>query len=133
MSGHRKTHTATGGYLFKTINGKTRYLHIEAAEMALGRPLPKGAEVHHVNGDPADNRSSNLVICPSHEYHMLLHMRSEALLVAGNADLRLCCVCGIYDQPSRMRTSGKRVYHANCMAFRSRMRRAKLKNTETEK
>lgn len=123
-----KTNVATGGYLFKTVGGKTRYLHIEAAERALGKPIPKGAEVHHINGNPSDNRNSNLVICQDHQYHSLLHMRTEALDVTGNPNLRLCCVCQIYDNPNRMRSSGKRVYHANCMAFRSRRRRALINN-----
>lgn len=86
---------ATGGYLFRTVGGSTKYLHVQAAEKALGKPLPPGAEVHHVNGNPADN---------------------------------LCCVCQIYDNPARMRASGNRVYHAKCMAFRSRKRRERIKN-----
>lgn len=128
MSNALTVHTATGGYLFKTVGKKTTYLHIQAAEKALGRPLPKGAEVHHVNGNPADNRNSNLVICKDHKYHSLLHMRSGALLITGNANLRMCCVCQIYDNPVRMRSSGNRVYHANCMAFRSRQRRKQIKS-----
>ena len=122
------THSATGGYLFKTVGGKTRYLHVEVVEMALGKPLSIGSEVHHMNGDPTDNKNSNLVICQDHKYHSLLHMRTEAFEVTGNANLRLCCVCQLYDNPSRMRSSGNRMYHANCMAFRSRMRRARIKS-----
>ena len=122
-----KIHSATGGYLFRTVNGKTRYIHIDIAEKALGKPLPKGAEVHHVNGDPSDNRNSNLVICQDHKYHSLLHMRTEAMMITGNPNLRMCCVCQVYDNPKYMRSSGNRVYHANCMAFRSRRRRQMLK------
>ena len=122
-----KTHVATGGYLFRTVNGKTRYLHIDAAEKALGKPLPKGAEVHHVNGNPADNRNENLVICKDHSYHSLLHMRTEALAVAGNPNFRLCCVCQLFDTPSAMRSSGDRMYHAKCMSFRAKQRRMRLK------
>jgi len=121
-------HAATGGYLFKTKGGKTKYLHVEAAEAALGKPLPPGAEVHHVNGNPSDNRNENLVICRDHEYHSLLHMRTAALEITGNANLRLCCVCQIYDDPTRMRSSGSRVYHPKCMAFRSRRRRMQMKS-----
>lgn len=126
-------HRATGGYLFRSVGKKTKYLHVEVAEAALGKPLPDGAEVHHINGDPTDNRNSNLVICQDHKYHALLHMRTEALEVTGNPNLRLCCVCQIYDKPERMRSSGKRLYHANCMAFRSRQRRKKLKEMESRK
>ena len=121
-------HKATGGYLFRTVGGATKYLHVQAAEKALGKPLPPGAEVHHINGNPADNANKNLVICQDHKYHALLHMRTEALEITGNPNLRLCCVCQIYDDPARMRASGNRVYHAKCMAFRSRKRRERIKN-----
>lgn len=45
------------------------------AARALGRALPEGAEVHHLNGDHNDNRPCNLVICQDAEYHDLLHRR----------------------------------------------------------
>lgn len=129
----RKVHVATGGYLFKTINKKTVYLHIEAAEKALGKPLPSGAEVHHINLNQADNRNANLVICKDHEYHSLLHMRTEALAVAGNPNFRICCVCQLFDAPSAMRSSGNRMYHAKCMAFRAKQRRAQIKRQGASK
>lgn len=47
------------------------------ASQALGKPLPKGACVHHVNGDPADNRPENLVICQDQDYHTLLHQNTK--------------------------------------------------------
>jgi len=66
---HRKN-----GYVMIKINGVLVYEHRVLAEKALGKPLPKGAVVHHM-GTPDDNGPFKLVICPSQEYHMLLHRR----------------------------------------------------------
>jgi len=68
------------GYRLLTINGKRVYEHIVLAEKALGRPLPKGTIVHHMNEEPADNYTPfNLVICPDQDYHLLLHRRMKEL------------------------------------------------------
>lgn len=48
---------------YERASSTKQYVHILVAEKALGRTLPKGAEVHHVNEDRADNRNTNLVIC----------------------------------------------------------------------
>lgn len=67
------------GYVRYNRSGTVHYEHRIIAEKALGRPLPKGAHVHHVNKKPWDNRPENLVLCPNYAYHKLLHMRSDKL------------------------------------------------------
>lgn len=76
--------------------------HLLVAEEALGHALPARAEVHHINGVRHDNRPSNLVICEDAAYHMLLHMRSEALSACGNAAWRKCRRCWRWSPPEDM-------------------------------
>lgn len=123
-----KVHVASGGYLFKSAKGKTRYLHIDVVERALGKPLPAKAEIHHVNGIPSDNRPENLVVCPNHEYHMLLHQRERAIAACGNADARPCKICGVHDLIENMRPHRKQFYHTTCLAKQSFERRELLRN-----
>ena len=77
--------------------------HILIAEKALGKPLPPGAEVHHVDENKANNRNDNLVICPNHAYHQLLHLRMRALCESGNPNYRRCHICKAWDNPDNMR------------------------------
>lgn len=57
---------AARGYVIRWSKekGGLVYVHCELAEKALGKPLPKGARVHHINGISDDNRHENLVVCP---------------------------------------------------------------------
>jgi hypothetical protein len=63
----------------RAIKGRYVYEQILIAEKALGKPLPKGALVHHVNENPLDNRNENLVICEGTSYHQFLHLRAKKL------------------------------------------------------
>jgi len=111
------------GYHRRSINGKEKSQHVLIAEKALGRFLPKGAQVHHVNGNGLDNRSSNLVICQDQAYHSLLHLRTKAIDECGNANWRKCYRCGRYDDPDNLSINKKYAYHKSCEAEYQRNRR----------
>lgn len=50
------------GYVVITVDGKTVLQHRHVVEIAIGRKLIRGEEVHHVNHDKTDNRLENLEI-----------------------------------------------------------------------
>ena len=68
--------------------------HTVLAERALGRRLPPEAEIHHIDGNPKNNTSSNLVICENQAYHALLHRRARVVRAGGNPNLdKICTRC----------------------------------------
>ena len=69
-------------------------VHVAVAERALGKSLPKGADVHHFDGDKTNNTNTNLVICQSRAYHFLLHVRQRVKAAGGDPNTqRLCADC----------------------------------------
>ncbi len=88
---------------YRTVRGRLE--HVLTAERALGKPLPAGAEVHHVNEVRSDNQPSNLVICQDRAYHKLLHLRTAALNACGNPNFRRCRICKAWGDPSLMATT----------------------------
>lgn len=82
--------------------------HTLVAEKALGKFLPPGAHVHHVDGERAENRGGNLVVCQDCAYHRLLHVRQAALDACGNPNWRKCPFCGQYDDPEKMLIHARR-------------------------
>ena len=108
------------GYLVKSADGVQRAEHIVVAERALGRPLPAGAVVHHVDENPLNNEPGNLVICPSQAYHMTLHRRMRALAACGHAGWRKCKYCKTYSDPSTMRVTSAGAFHQACANAYSR-------------
>ncbi len=102
------------GHIAHKRNGRIVFEHIEIAERALGHPLPYGAQVHHVDGNPANNAHNNLVICPSQAYHKLLHTRERAAAACGNPDWRRCTFCKRYDNPASMYAGKGFHVHREC-------------------
>lgn len=76
-------------------NGRGRDAHVVIAERALGRRMPAGAEVHHVDGNKHNNARTNLVICQDRAYHFLLHARARVVRAGGDPNTqRVCGQCG---------------------------------------
>lgn len=67
------------------------YEHILIAEKAVGRFLPVTVDIHHFNEVRSDNTNSNLVVCPNHAYHRLLHARKRIVDRGGDPNREKIC------------------------------------------
>lgn len=91
------------GYIMHESGGRSVLEHVAIAERAIGKRLPQGAQVHHVDGNRANNAASNLVVCPDAAYHQLLHVRAAAYAACGHYEWRKCHICKRYDDPANLR------------------------------
>lgn len=106
------------------------YEHVLVAEKILGKPLPKNAVVHHIDGNGLNNNKNNLVICENDTYHKMLHRRRKAFLACGSASWLPCCYCGMYDSVENLyinpRGSQRHIEcHKKYMAKYNKEKRAK--------
>lgn len=91
------------GYRQTSVGGRRKLEHVAIAEAALGKALPKGSHVHHVDYNPSNNSRGNLVVCPDAAYHKLLHVRTDAYRACGNPTWRRCAGCKHHFDPAGMR------------------------------
>ena len=108
---------------YRVFNKKAE--HIIVAEKALGKPLPVGAVVHHMDENKLNNTPSNLVICQDAKYHNLIHQRMRAYDACGHADWLKCVYCKQYDAPENLhvKTCRHQGHHRACEATYKREKR----------
>ena len=111
--------TIQRGYKIHRVNGKSTPAHVAIVERILGKRLPANAVVHHADRNPLNNDPQNLVVCPNHTYHVLLHQRMDAWDACRKADWRKCWICKKYDDPSNLVIQTKKFdykthYHREC-------------------
>lgn len=89
-------------------NSEDQRIHILLAEQALGRSLPDGAEVHHLDGERGNNEKGNLVICQNRSYHKLLHSRKDVLDRGSNPNTHKWCCYHQKDEPRSVFNKSKK-------------------------
>lgn len=73
------------------------YEHRLVAETMIGRRLIGGEEVHHINGDRADNSPENIEIKESRAHHKMNHRKNGSGRRSPrelNSEIECMCGCG---------------------------------------
>jgi len=103
------------GYLVVTVNGRRLKEHVAIVEKVLGKRLPAGAIVHHIDENKLRNVNTNLAVLPNAAYHALLHVKMRALRECGDPNKRKCPFCHRYDFVENMARSKDKSYrHLQC-------------------
>lgn len=90
--------TVKDGYEIR--NATHKRVHVETVEAVLGKPLPRGAVVHHVNEDRSDNRNNNLVVLQDRAEHNELHRKLRVRRLGGNPWTDKVCMDCIRPKPA---------------------------------
>lgn len=106
--------TIGSGYIRHKRGTRPVFAHVEVVENALGKPLPRGAVIHHVDGNGLNNSNDNLVVCENRSYHYLLHVRQRAYEATGDPAKRKCPYCKQYDAVENMVSSQSVFVHTAC-------------------
>jgi HNH endonuclease len=85
---HGRTHRASLGHVTSGRNSVRKYVkigegkyqleHRYVVEKHLGRPLHTAEVIHHINGNPADNRLENLLLT-NQSNHIKIHKEAEKI------------------------------------------------------
>jgi len=100
--------------MWQQAKGQKKQRAVWIVETILGKSLPKGAVVHHVNEDESDDRKENLVVCQDQGLHNIIHGRIKAFKACGNARWKPCRHCHQYSDPSLLIKNGSSHYHQKC-------------------
>ena len=103
------------------------YRYMLIAEKSLGKPLPTGTQIHHIDENASNDEPKNLIICEDRSYHKLLHRRKRALETCGHASWRKCGFCHEYDKPENLYINKNNTKHSKCDNEYRRNRRATKK------
>lgn len=107
----------------RAINNRV-FEHILVVEEVLGKPMPRGTVVHHINGVANDNQHSNLVLCQDEAYHRLIHKRMRALDACGHPNWLRCWICKLHDDPKYLEIKPhSKYYHRECINHYHKIKR----------
>lgn len=109
-------------YRYKTVKrgGKTVLLHRWLMAQHLGRELLQTEHVHHINGDPHDNRLENLQLLPARD-----HLADHADERLAHPRTKRCEVCGSEFTPRPTKRKRQKTCAETCAnELRSRTERA---------
>lgn len=83
------------------------YEHRVVAEQMIGRRLELGEQVHHIDGDRANNAASNLMVHRSRAHHAVEHRTRDDLRKPGEFNPTVACKCGCAQTFSRFDGAGR--------------------------